>query len=105
MNNMLGLPISVMTDSYKAGHFAQYPESLKMVAYGEFRKPYKGLEEDERLVFYGIRYFVETYLYKQWTVEDVDAADKFYKTHNAGNTPYPCKKRKLKKFFFLTQQK
>eukprot|EP01080_Neovahlkampfia_damariscottae_P003703 gene3703-6592_t len=95
---MLGLPISVMTDSYKAGHFAQYPESLKMVAYGEFRKPYKGLESDERLVFYGMRYFVETYLYKQWTLEDVDAADKFYKTHNAGNTPFPYPKDLFEKF-------
>jgi nicotinic acid phosphoribosyltransferase len=93
-----GLPISVMTDSYKAGHFAQYPDALKMVAYGEFRKPYKGLEEDERFVFYGIRYFIETYLYKQWTVQDVEQADIFYKTHNAGNTPYPYPKDLFLKF-------
>ena len=28
----LGLPISILTDSYKASHFLQYPEARKMVA-------------------------------------------------------------------------
>jgi hypothetical protein len=31
---MSGLPISVLTDSYKASHFLQYPEAQKMVAVG-----------------------------------------------------------------------
>jgi hypothetical protein len=31
---MAGLPISVLTDSYKASHFLQYPEAQKMVAVG-----------------------------------------------------------------------
>jgi nicotinic acid phosphoribosyltransferase len=89
--NTLGnyLPISVLTDSYKAGHFAQYPEANLMVAYGEFRKYYEGLPDDHRLVWFGIRYIVENYLYRKWTQDDVDKAQKFYKTHNAGNTEYP----------------
>lgn len=31
-NPALCIPISVMTDSYKASHFLQYPTSKKMVA-------------------------------------------------------------------------
>lgn len=31
-NPALFIPISVMTDSYKASHFLQYPKSKKMVA-------------------------------------------------------------------------
>lgn len=98
MNFSLPLPISVLTDSYKAGHFCQYPDSNKMVAYGEFRKPYQGLEEDHRFVFYGIRYIVETYLNKKWTVEDVEKAEIFYKTHNVGFTEYPYPKDLFMKF-------
>ena len=54
------LPVGILTDSYKSSHFVQYPESKKMVAYGEFRAPYEGQKEDHRLVFYGIR-FVNAY--------------------------------------------
>ncbi len=31
------IPVSVLTDSYKASHFRMYPEAQLMVAYGEFR--------------------------------------------------------------------
>jgi|AntRauMFilla1563_2_1112583.scaffolds.fasta_scaffold235048_1 hypothetical protein len=27
-----GIPVSVLTDSYKAGHFKMYPDAEKMVA-------------------------------------------------------------------------
>ena len=30
--NVLNVPISVMTDSYKATHYQQYPDATKMVA-------------------------------------------------------------------------
>ena len=30
--NILNVPISVMTDSYKATHYQQYPDATKMVA-------------------------------------------------------------------------
>jgi len=85
------LPIAILTDSYKAGHFSQYPDANKMVAYGEFRKPYAGMS-DERIVFYGIRYIVENYLNKRWTKEDVEEAAIFYQTHNVLATEYPFPK-------------
>jgi hypothetical protein len=53
--NTFQIPVGVLTDSYKAGHFLQYPEAKKMVAYGEFRSPFENNKEDSRLVFYGIR--------------------------------------------------
>ncbi len=49
----LECPMSVMSDSYKAGHFLMYPAAKSMVAYGEFREPMKGMN-DNRLV---VRYF------------------------------------------------
>jgi nicotinic acid phosphoribosyltransferase len=97
MTNFMNIPIGVLTDSYKATHFDIYPDSNKMVAYGEFRWPYdKG--DDQRFVFYGIRYIVETYLNKKWTVEDVKRCEQFYSTHNAGFTPYPFPKDLFLKF-------
>lgn len=83
------VPMTILTDSYKAGHFEQYPDSTLMVAYGEFRAPYEKDESDTRFVFYGIRYVIENYISHQWTIEDVQKAEKFYSTHNAGKTPYP----------------
>lgn len=54
--NPILIPIAVLTDSYKATHFLQYPECKKMVAYGEFRAPFENNKEDSRLIFYGIRF-------------------------------------------------
>src|SRR5277367_5275774 len=85
------IPFPVRTDSYKAGHYLMYPNAEKMVAYGEFRKPYPGVADD-RIVFFGARYIVENILEHQYTVEEVEAADQFFSTHNAGNTPYPFPK-------------
>lgn len=45
----LECPMSVMTDSYKAGHFLMYPAAQSMTAYGEFREPMNGMN-DNRLV-------------------------------------------------------
>lgn len=86
---MLPVPLSVLTDSYKATHFQQYPGSIKMVAYGGFRCGYGKDTTDLRMVHYGIRYLVETYLHRRWTQGDVDAAAAFFKTHCAGSTPLP----------------
>eukprot|EP00179_Madagascaria_erythrocladioides_P026307 CAMPEP_0198337530 /NCGR_PEP_ID=MMETSP1450-20131203/28694_1 /TAXON_ID=753684 ORGANISM="Madagascaria erythrocladiodes, Strain CCMP3234" /NCGR_SAMPLE_ID=MMETSP1450 /ASSEMBLY_ACC=CAM_ASM_001115 /LENGTH=510 /DNA_ID=CAMNT_0044042349 /DNA_START=74 /DNA_END=1602 /DNA_ORIENTATION=- len=92
MTSFLGLPVSVLTDSYKAGHYAMYPAAKKMVAYGEFRKGWQGDKADTRFVAFGLRYFVEQYLHKRWTKQDVERAELFYKTHNVGFTPYPYPK-------------
>ncbi len=93
-----GIPLGIMADSYKAAHFEMYPEAQKMVAYGEFRAPFKDLQGDTRFVFYGIRYLVETYLDHRWTDADVDRARDFYATHNAGFTPFPFPEHLFRKF-------
>ncbi|KAJ9049782.1 hypothetical protein DSO57_1021004 [Entomophthora muscae] len=94
----LGLPGFVLTDSYKLSHATLYPDSQKMVAYGEFRSSFNNDSEDERIVFYGIRYFIDTYLSRQWTEEDVQKSDHFFSTHNAGSTQFPFPKELFLKF-------
>ena len=47
--------------------------------YGEFRCGFNRDTKDTRMVVYGIRYLLETYLLRQWTVEDVEKAAKFYR--------------------------
>ena len=51
--------------------------------YGEFRKGFRlasGHDEaDKRIVTYGIRYVVENYLERRWTLADVEAAALFYR--------------------------
>ena len=94
-----GIPLGIMTDSYKAAHFEMYPEAQKMVAYGEFRMPYKDLKgEEQRFVSYGMRNLIETYLSRPWTEQDVDQARDFYATHNAGNTSFPFPEHLFRKF-------
>jgi nicotinic acid phosphoribosyltransferase len=94
-----GIPLGIMTDSYKAAHFEMYPEAQKMVAYGEFRAPYKDLKNTEgRFVSYGMRYLIDTYLNRRWTNEDVDRARDFYATHNIGNTKFPFPEHLFRKF-------
>lgn len=85
------IPSSVLSDSYKAGHYEQYPEALQMSAYGEFRKQFKGME-DERIVFHGIRHIVTEYLSRQWKETDVEKAALFYSTHNVPFAEYPFPK-------------
>jgi hypothetical protein len=46
--------------------------------YGEFRCGYAKDDTDTRLVFYGIRYVVENYISKPWSMEDVKRASIFY---------------------------
>jgi len=92
------IPIGVLTDSYKATHFAMYPKANKMVAYGEFRNSFEKNKDDDRIVLYGIRYFVENYLEHRWTIEDVERSEHFYKTHNVGNTPFLFPKDLFLKF-------
>lgn len=69
-----------------------------MVAYGEFRGPYEKDTTDERLVVYGIRYIIENYVARPWTTWDVEMADKFFQTHNAGYTKFPFPKDLFLKF-------
>jgi len=87
------VPCFALADSYKAGHFLMYPECEKMVAYGEFREPMKGMltneEQDNRFVFYGMRHYVDNYISKKWTRNDLVMAELFFSTHNSQGTTYP----------------
>lgn len=89
MDTFLGLPFLALTDSYKISHPDVYPEARKMVAYGEFRKSFQGDKEDERIVFYGLRYIVDRYVRHRWTQEEVDRAAEFFSTHIAEDKPFP----------------
>ena len=86
------LPLPILSDSYKASHYLQYPPSKKMVAYGEFRSGFDRDTEDTRIVWYGMRYILETHVARQWTEQDVERADAFYSRFLApiqGRHPYP----------------
>jgi hypothetical protein len=72
--------------------------SLKL-QYGEFRRGYEGDEKDVRIVWYGIRYVVENFVARQWTMKDVEDADAFYSTHQAPTyTAYPYPRELFEKF-------
>lgn len=69
-----------------------------MVAYGEFRHSFNKDPEDQRVVFFGIRYFIDTYLNRQWTEKDVERCEHFFSTHNAGSTAFPFPKELFLRF-------
>ncbi|KAG9288193.1 hypothetical protein G9A89_020499 [Geosiphon pyriformis] len=98
MSSIHGIPLFLLADSYKAVHAFLYPEAQKAVAYGEFRKGFDGDKQDTRFIFYGIRYIIENYIAVKWTREDVELAEKFFATHNAGFTNYPFPKDLFLKF-------
>jgi hypothetical protein len=69
------------------------------VAYGEFRDGFDKDKYDRRLVFYGMRYIIDNYVNRQWTMRDVDCVAKFYSTHNAPFfSDYPFPKELFQKF-------
>ena len=92
-------------DAYETGHHNQYPkDAVEMTAYLTFRKgmemlttsekqKYRGwvdnMNEDDRIVWFGIRYVIETFISKPITHADVDEAAEFYSTFNVGGTAYP----------------
>ncbi|GES96682.1 nicotinate phosphoribosyltransferase [Rhizophagus clarus] len=78
--------------------YQPFAGSKKSVAYGEFRKGYNSDKEDTRVLFYGIRYIIEHYIAIKWTKKDVELAEKFFSTHNAGFTPFPFPKHLFLKF-------
>ncbi|KAJ3213214.1 hypothetical protein HDU67_003153 [Dinochytrium kinnereticum] len=81
------IPLPLLTDSYKTTHPFIYPDALKMVAYGEFRKPFEKDPNDTRIVLYGLRYIIEEYINVPWTKEDVDRSKAFFDTHQSSLNP------------------
>jgi len=88
----------VLTDSYKAAHFEQYPDATRLVAYGEFRTGLNHDQSDTRIVVFGIRFLVEKILQRRWTMKELEDAEKFYRTHKTGNAEFPFPKELFRKF-------
>ncbi|MCD6068598.1 MAG: putative nicotinate phosphoribosyltransferase [Bacteroidetes bacterium] len=55
----------MLIDFYKADHRRQYPEGTELV-YSNFTPRKSRLAENDKLVFFGLQYFVKEYLVKQW---------------------------------------
>jgi nicotinic acid phosphoribosyltransferase len=90
MSSLYGLPLPLLTDSYKTSHYLLYPESKQMTCYGEFRTSFNKDEKDHRIVYYGIRYIIDHYVSKKYTLEDIELADQFFSTHCYGSRfPFP----------------
>ena len=53
---------------------------------------------DTRVVVYGIRYIVENFLEKRWTMADVELAAHFYSTHGAMGSAFPFPRHLFEKF-------
>jgi nicotinamide phosphoribosyltransferase len=74
--------IVLMTDSYKASHYLQYPPGTTgMFSYLESRG---GVYD--RTLFFGLQYLLNRYLSKPVTHADVDEAKAFFTAHG---TPFP----------------
>lgn len=65
------------TDSYKAGHWLQYPKGTETIfSYIESRGGHY-----DKTVFFGIQAFIKEYLLKPVTMEDVNEAKEFFEAH------------------------
>ena len=60
------------------------PLPMLTLQYGEFRSGYAKDQADTRIVSYGIRYLIENYVSRQWTMTDVEMADAFYRCAKLG---------------------
>ena len=93
----LECPLTVMADAYKAGHYKMYPDAVEMSAYGSFRKGFEIFEGegisrrdiigDSRIVFYGLRYYIQQFLSRGITKEEIERCEKFYSQLNFGHQP------------------
>jgi nicotinamide phosphoribosyltransferase len=67
----------LLTDSYKVGHYRQYPPNTRGVySYFESRG---GLFPDT--VFFGLQYYLDQYLSKPVTISEVLEARRFFRSH------------------------
>lgn len=79
------VPFLLDTDTYKATHHLQYRQDLAgMTAYFTFRGPFAA--DDHRIVVHGLRYAIETILYRQVTQADIDEAEAYLSHHGIGKS-------------------
>ena len=70
--------IILSTDSYKHSHYLQYPPGTKFVSsYIEAR----GTADQGKILFFGVRSFVQDYLMKPITQADIDEAEELMMAH------------------------
>ena len=69
-------PRPLMTDSYKVTHTLMYPKAEEMGAYGEFRESFPSIEDD-RIVFYGMRYYLTQFILDKLTSGELGRANEF----------------------------
>lgn len=73
------------TDSYKASHWLQYPPGTSRVfSYIESRgcePPHEGFPPFNRLVWFGLQVFLDTFMAQRVTDDDVAEAASFFKAH------------------------
>jgi nicotinamide phosphoribosyltransferase len=76
--------IITMTDSYKVGHYLQYPPGTTNI-YSYFES--RGVDKDfyggdvKEIVFFGLQYFLKRYLNKPITQENINKAGALFKAH------------------------
>lgn len=76
-NDMLNCSIILSTDSYKFSHWIQYPQNTTaMYSYLESRGG-----KYNKIVFFGLQYYLQKFLTKRITVDDVNEANEFAKLH------------------------
>jgi nicotinamide phosphoribosyltransferase len=81
---MLTDNLILLTDSYKVGHWPQYPKgTTNLYSYFESRG---GMFPET--TFFGLQYFLETYLSKPVTMAMVDEAEAIYKLHFGTDTMF-----------------
>lgn len=79
-------PFLLDTDTYKLGHPRMYPPDIReMRAYFTCRGPL--FQDDQRIVFYGMRYAFDTIISRKITQRDIDEAGEWLQTHGVANTP------------------
>src|SRR3990167_4774204 len=73
------------TDSYKAGHWLQYPLGTTGVfSYIESRgcePPHVGYPPFEKLLYFGLQIFLQRFLSSRISVDDVTQAESFFRSH------------------------
>lgn len=70
--------IITQADSYKFSHYEQYPENTKSVfSYIESR----GSDISDKIMMFGVQYFIKKYLSKPITQDDINFAEKFAALH------------------------
>lgn len=74
----MNLPLILMTDSYKASHWKQYPEgTTEIYSYMESR----GSNISPYVVFFGLQYYIKKYLMNKITYEDIRFAKEVLLAH------------------------